>query len=228
MLAILSHPAFPSFPTRSCRDLHDQCTAWAASGECARNVGFMKLHACRRSCGSCAEDASDLLPQLQLVDESFMTTPRHGGGSCARVVPSSLRWGADAVMARSIGCFNRRGAEPSGSWQHTALAAAATAAATAGRSLTFYDSTSRRPLFVVPRNRTMADFLAESQQHGWPSFREEELVVHNLRVLRGTGGEVVSVDGVHLGHNLPDARSRFCINLVSIAGEPPDDGEESS
>jgi len=34
-------------------------------------------------------------------------------------------------------------------------------------------------------------------------------------------GETVSVDGTHLGHNLPDRKGRrYCINLVSIAGRP--------
>jgi peptide methionine sulfoxide reductase MsrB len=34
-------------------------------------------------------------------------------------------------------------------------------------------------------------------------------------------GETVSVDGTHLGHNLPDKKgSRYCINLVSVAGKP--------
>ena len=29
----------------------------------------------------------------------------------------------------------------------------------------------------------------------------------------------MSVDGTHLGHNLPDGRgNRYCINLVSVAG----------
>lgn len=40
----------------------------------------------------------------------------------------------------------------------------------------------------------------------------------NVRVLRGDN-EAVSVDGTHLGHNIPDsAGNRYCINLVSIAG----------
>ena len=34
-------------------------------------------------------------------------------------------------------------------------------------------------------------------------------------------GEAVSVDGTHLGHNLPDGKgNRYCINLVSVAGRP--------
>ena len=38
-----------------------------------------------------------------------------------------------------------------------------------------------------------------------------------VRVLED--GETVSIDGTHLGHNLPDSSGRrYCINLVSIAG----------
>lgn len=35
-------------------------------------------------------------------------------------------------------------------------------------------------------------------------------------------GETVSVDGTHLGHNLPDQPgvNRYCIDLVSVAGKP--------
>ena len=63
----------------------------------------------------------------------------------------------------------------------------------------------------------MQEFLAESQAHGWPSFRDEEVVWENMRCL--ANGESVSVDGTHLGHNLPDAKgNRYCINLVSVAG----------
>jgi peptide methionine sulfoxide reductase MsrB len=40
-----------------------------------------------------------------------------------------------------------------------------------------------------------------------------------VRVLKN--GETVSIDGTHLGHNLPDKYGRrYCINLVSIAGNP--------
>ena len=41
--------------------------------------------------------------------------------------------------------------------------------------------------------------------------------LQNMRVLEN--GEAVSVDGTHLGHNLPDGDGdRFCIDLVCIAG----------
>lgn len=52
-----------------------------------------------------------------------------------------------------------------------------------------------------------------------PSFRDAEVVWENVRVL--PDGETVSVDGTHLGHNLPDSSgNRYCINLVSVAGQP--------
>ena len=55
---------------------------------------------------------------------------------------------------------------------------------------------------------------------GWPSFRDDEVVWENVRVLKSSG-ETVSVDGTHLGHNLPDRNgNRYCINLVSVAGKP--------
>ena len=55
--------------------------------------------------------------------------------------------------------------------------------------------------------------------HGWPSFRDQEVVWENVRSLRN--GEMISIDGTHLGHNLPDGKgNRYCINLVSISGNP--------
>jgi len=85
--------------------------------------------------------------------------------------------------------------------------------------VTFYDSNTGRPLFYAPRGRTWKDFVIESKQHGWPSFRDEEVNWEFVRVL--PNGECVSVDGTHLGHNLPDGKgNRYCVNLVSIAGNP--------
>jgi peptide methionine sulfoxide reductase MsrB len=86
-------------------------------------------------------------------------------------------------------------------------------------TVTFYDSNSGKALFVAPRNRSMDEFLTESRNHGWPSFRDDEVIWENVRIL--PDGEAVSVGGTHLGHNLPDRRgARYCINLVSVAGRP--------
>jgi peptide methionine sulfoxide reductase MsrB len=85
--------------------------------------------------------------------------------------------------------------------------------------LTFYDSVTGQPLFYAPRGRKWADFVLESKQHGWPSFRDAEVNWDVVRCIRS--GEAVSLDGTHLGHNIPDRRgNRYCINLVSIAGRP--------
>jgi peptide methionine sulfoxide reductase MsrB len=82
-----------------------------------------------------------------------------------------------------------------------------------------YDSVSGKPLFIAPRGRSFEDFQKESKSHGWPSFRDEEVVWENVRCLKD--GEAISVDGTHLGHNLPDKTgNRYCINLVSVAGRP--------
>ena len=65
----------------------------------------------------------------------------------------------------------------------------------------------------------MDEFLTESKNHGWPSFRDQEVNWDVVRVL--PNGETVSLDGTHLGHNLPDRKgSRYCINLVCVSGNP--------
>ena len=48
-----------------------------------------------------------------------------------------------------------------------------------------------------PQGRTWREFEAESRAHGWPSFRDEEVVWENVRVLgRENNAEVISADGV--------------------------------
>ena len=82
---------------------------------------------------------------------------------------------------------------------------------------TFYDSVTGKPLFIAPRGRTLEEFIKESNDHGWPSFRDEEVIWENMRVLKD--GESVGKDGTHLGHNIPDSKgNRYCINISSIAG----------
>jgi len=117
--------------------------------------------------------------------------------------------------------FNRHYAEHSGYFETTSFPKSEEArqASIANKPITFYDSNSGKPLFQAPICRTWDDFFQESQSHGWPSFRDQEVIWDNVRVL--PDGETVSVDGTHLGHNLPDAKgSRYCINLVSVAGRP--------
>lgn len=68
----------------------------------------------------------------------------------------------------------------------------------------FYDSNSGKLLFVAPKERSWNEWVEESINHGWPSFRDDEVNWDNVRVL--PDGETVSVDGTHLGHNLVCSR----------------------
>ena len=146
--------------------------------------------------------------------ESLMSIKSHG--TCDKPVQSDLRYGCDFKTADNICCFNRHYAEHSGYWtsKSTFLKEVDRTKVT-----TFYDSVSGKPLFRAPVGRSFDEFERESRAHGWPSFRDEEVVWENVRCL--PDGEAVSVDGTHLGHNLPDgAGNRYCINLVSCAGNP--------
>ena len=147
------------------------------------------------------------------ADESVMAPKAHG--TTTQPVQSNLRYGCDVQTADRICCFNRHYAEHSGyaftkNWVNTVK--------TAGE-VTYYDSVTGKALFIAPRGRTFEAFIKESEAHGWPSFRDEEVVWENMRCL--ANGEAISVDGTHLGHNLPDKKgNRYCINLVSVAGSP--------
>jgi peptide methionine sulfoxide reductase MsrB len=90
------------------------------------------------------------------------------------------------------------------------------------KDLTFFDSNTGLPLFLAPRGRTLDDFLTESRNFGWLRFRTEEVLWNNVH-LNESCGELVSKDGTHLGHVLPDPEThepRYMINIVSIAGRP--------
>lgn len=127
-----------------------------------------------------------------------------------------LRWGADAGTADHICCNNHRWAEYSGYWLTTSFPKTLNA----GETITFYDVVSGLPLFRAPVGRTWADFYTESEHHGWPSFRDEEIFPENVLVL--PDGETVSVNRTHLGHNLPDFKgNRYCINIVCVAAPAP-------
>lgn len=143
-----------------------------------------------------------------------------GHGTSEYPVQENLRWGCDWDTADRICNFNRHYAEYSGYWATTSFLSETEGNGTTAAAITFYDSGWKgRPLFIAPSGRSLDDFVTESKKHGWPSFRDSEVDWDNVRVL--PGGEVVSIDGTHLGHNLPDSSgNRYCINLVSIAGNP--------
>jgi hypothetical protein len=148
--------------------------------------------------------------------EDLMRPKAHGTSETP--VQDPLRWGCDANMADRICNYNRHYAEWSGYWETTRFLSEIDTARD-DKPVTFFDSNTGKPLFTAPVGRTWTDFLLESRKHGWPSFRDQEVNWDNVRVL--PNGITVSVDGTHLGHQLPDSKGRrYCINLVSVAGNP--------
>ena len=153
----------------------------------------------------------------KLGKEDIMAQKAHG--TSPSPVQDKLRWDCDRGTADRICSFNRHYAEYAGYWKKTSFLKEVSR----DSETVYYDSVTGKPLFVAPRGRTMEAFLKESESHGWPSFRNEEVVWDNVRILK-TSGEAVSLAGTHLGHNLPDRKgNRYCINLVSVAGKPPND-----
>ena len=151
-------------------------------------------------------------PDSIKAPDSLMRPRSHG--TCVAEPQRNLRWKVDEEVADRISCFNRHYAEYRGYWVETDFLRSEK-----GGQITFYDSITGKQLFIAPRGRSFDDFVDESRAHGWPSFRDEEVVTENVRVL--PNGETVSVDGTHLGHNLPDSiGNRYCINIVCIAGNP--------
>jgi peptide methionine sulfoxide reductase MsrB len=130
----------------------------------------------------------------------------------------SLRFGCETEreLALRICCHNTRYAETPGFFTdpHIDLFSKISPEGVT----TFYDSTCGVPLFIAPQGRTLEEWKQESLQHGWPSFRPQEAVAANI--VFHEGGEMASVCGTHLGHNLPDfSGDRYCIDLVCIAGQ---------
>ncbi|KAL3943071.1 MAG: hypothetical protein SGBAC_002848 [Bacillariaceae sp.] len=160
--------------------------------------------------------------KMKLGDESIMSQKGHG--TSANPVQSDLLYGVSEKLADKISNYNRQFAEFAGYFRSTSFE---DVVLESKGPVTFYDSVTGKPLFVAPINRSAEDFIQESEVHGWPSFRDEEVVWDNVRILKNSG-ETVSVDGTHLGHNvsicrrlLPDRKgNRYCINLVSVAGKP--------
>ena len=145
-------------------------------------------------------------------DESIMSAKAHG--TSILPVQDKLRWKCDTKVADRICNYNRNYAEYAGYWNSETNFLKENDGSI---PIVFYDSVTGVPLFKAPIGRTWEEFVNESKGHGWPSFRDDEVVWDNVRSLRD--GEMVSTTGTHLGHNLPDRNgNRYCINLVSVAG----------
>ena len=145
--------------------------------------------------------------------EDVMSQKAHG--TSEKPVQKNLRWKCDYDTADRICNFNRHYAEYAGYWTSTTFLNEVDRE----NPTEYYDSVTGKLLFTAPVGRTMEEFLKESQSHGWPSFRDEEVNWEYVRCL--PDGECVSTTGTHLGHNIPDGKgNRYCINLVSVAGRP--------
>jgi hypothetical protein len=158
------------------------------------------------------------IPEEAKADESVMRNQRVLGTKIER----SLRWNSRSATAKQICARNRHGAEWSGLLNRADkfIEELNKEMDGGGGHVTFYDSALNRPVFEVTK-RPLSQFLEESVKHGWPSFRAEDVVWENVRIL--DDGEVVTRDGLHLGHNIPDEKgARFCINLVCVSGFAPE------
>ena len=155
-----------------------------------------------------------------MAEESVMSQKQHG--TSEKPVQKNLRWNCDFETADRICNFNRHYAEYAGYWQGSTDFLQYVKEEYNGKDpIQFYDSVTGNLLFEAPKGRSMEEFLMESAKHGWPSFRDQEVVWDHVRCLKN--GECISTTGTHLGHNLPDATgNRYCINLVSVAGNPPE------
>jgi len=143
-------------------------------------------------------------------------------GACGAPVSEPLRWDADAETANRICCDNHLYAETKYSWEDTTIPTSMHP----GSNVTFYDVFSHSHLFTAPVDRTYDQFIALSTSQGWPAFRPAE-ATDQVRILPSFSSayypEVVSLDGTHLGHILPDIDGYpyYCINIVCVAGPTP-------
>lgn len=115
-------------------------------------------------------------------------------GTSDTPVQENLRWGCDRKTADNICNFNRHYAEFRGYWQSTKFLEDARKEYEANGIIKFYDSNTGKLLYEAPKGRSFEDFIKESLSHGWPSFRDEEVVWDNVRVL--PDGETVSLQGM--------------------------------
>lgn len=130
-----------------------------------------------------------------VAEEVVMSGKAHG--TSEKPVQKDLRWACDFETADRICNYNRHYAEHAGYWQTTDFLKSLKDQA---QPVEFYDSVTGVLLFTAPVGRTTEEFVKESQGHGWPSFRDEEVNWDYVRCLKN--GECVSTTGTHLGHNV--------------------------
>ena len=133
------------------------------------------------------------------------------------LLPDPFGAGYNGSLAASICCDTRNQdyAEPSGLYADVKLFSHMDQSGIT----TFFDAACGLPLFKTPVNRSFAQFKSDTNEHGWPSFRDGEVFHDNVKTDTGELGHVTSKCGTHLGTYLPDAKgARWCIDLSCIAG----------
>lgn len=109
-------------------------------------------------------------PPAVMGTEAIMSKKGHGTSNVP--VQQNLRWKCDRDTADRICNFNRHYAEYSGYFKTLPDFIKETKNTPADGEIKYYDSNTGKLLFTAPRGRTMAEFVKESENHGWPSFRD--------------------------------------------------------
>lgn len=117
-------------------------------------------------------------------NESIMKQKTHGTSNTSGV-QNNLKWNCDIKIADRICNYNRQYAEYSGYWEYSTTFLNDIHSInniSEDNPIIFYDSNTGKELFRTPIGRTWDDFIDESEHHGWPSFRDQEVNKRNLEI----------------------------------------------
>lgn len=214
--------------TKECKDDPDVCPAAEGLKKIKRievwaEGALGKIHLELKSIG--------MEPSSSVAQLNDSTQPPAEFNSCQAPVQAGLRYGIASRMdtfggassseslAESVCCDSRNKLRAEPQFLFEAPDIQLFSSMEKGSEVTtFYDSVCGVPLFRAPVNRSLAEFEADTNEHGWPSFRPAE-VVHEHVITNKTSGLVTSTCGTHLGSFLPDSEgARWCMDLSCIAG----------
>jgi len=167
--------------------------------------------------------------KLLLLQQDNQQPPKNFN-YCSAKVQENLKYGisgrmdtfggdsANESMAESVCCDSRNNKKAEPQFVYAAPDINLYAEMEKNGVTTFYDSVCGVPLFRAPVGRTLQEFQEDTDEHGWPSFRSEEVLTENVITDEKTK-DVKSVCGTHLGAYLPDDNGpRWCMDLSCIAG----------
>ena len=198
-----------SSSSSSRRDFFGGATTTAAAAAAA--VGAGVLAAPLPGLSSAAVAAG--IPRTALGSESIMSPKAHG--TTEKSVQGDLKFAVNNQLADRICSFNRRFAEPAGSYRGTTFEKEFLSAASEAKPLTFYDSVTGKPLFRVPAGTSPESSRPRAVRRA-EFFRDDEVVWENAHL---RDGESVSVDDA-LRHNLPDGSATATASTSSHQRRP--------